>query len=427
LESLTLTSAAAALAAALLIGLLIGGQREAAGGEEHPGLRDFLLVTLAGGLCGLLGNGWVAAAALAGISAIFAVLHFEQRERRTGITTELAAIAAFLLAMFAASPQFNVGEAHWGRPLAIGTAVLAVAFLEARQRLHTLLQHVITEQEFNATLLFVAVVLVVYPLLPRGAYGPFQFFAPRQVWRFVMLIQSISYLGYFLEKFLGEERGLFYTSILGGLASTTAVTLDLARRSKQSPEETPGLWRAFVVANTVQFPRAALIVAAVSPEMLRATVVPLAAMMLFGMALEQVLKRWPHKQVTDLKIKPRNPFSIGPALEFGVLFTAVVFASKAATVKLGSGAFLLTSLVGGLVDVATVIAPAADLVSSHQLGLETSAIAVLLALGSNAVLKIALAAITGTAGFALRITLSFALWAAVGAGAFFWAEVWMKI
>lgn len=186
------------LAAALLVGLLIGAQREAAGGEEHPGLRDFLLVTLAGGLCGLLGNPWLDAVALLSISGIFTLFHWEHREKRSGITTELAAAAAFLLALFAASPP-----SHFTRPVALGVAIVIAVFLEARQRLHTLLRETITEQEFNATLWFVAVVLVIYPLLPEGSYGPYHFFSPQQVWQFVILISSISYLGYFLEKFLG--------------------------------------------------------------------------------------------------------------------------------------------------------------------------------------------------------------------------------
>ena len=128
--------------------------------------------------------------------------------------------------------------------MAIGVTIVVAAFLEARQRLHKLLRETITEQEFNATLAFVGVVLVIYPLLPTGSYGPYQFFNPRQVWMFVILISSISYLGYFLEKFLGEEKGLIYTSILGGLASTTAATLLFARLSKERPEETLGPWQA---------------------------------------------------------------------------------------------------------------------------------------------------------------------------------------
>lgn len=411
---MTLTVAVEALAGALLIGLLIGAQREAAGGEEHPGLRDFVLVALAGGMCGLLGNAWLDAVALAAISGTFAVFHWEHREKRSGITTELAAAAVFLLALFAASTGIS-----FARPLAIGVAIVITIFLEARQRLHTLLQKTITEAEFNATLWFVVVVLVIYPLLPEGSYGPYQFFSPSQIWRFVILISSISYLGYFLEKFLGEEKGLFYTSVLGGLASTTAATMDFARRTKENPEETFGLWRAFVIANTVQFPRAALIVGLASPALLRTTAAPLAAMTILGIVLAWAMGRWPHQRLETLQVKPGNPFRIAPALRFGLMFTAVVFISKASAARLGSDAFYATSLIGGLVDVATVIAPASDMIGSDRISATTGAIAVLLALASNAVLKIVIAAALGRKQFAIRVTASFLLWAAAGGAAWF--------
>src|SRR4029077_2336825 len=152
-------------------------------------------------------NPWLSGAALLSIAALLAVFHFEERATRKGITTELAGIATFVLALLAASAQF-----HFGKPIAIGTAILIAAFLEAKQRLQHLLRETITETEFNATLAFVTVVLVVYPVLPVGTFGPYMFFSPRQVWMFVILISSISYVGYFLEKFLGAEKGLAYTS-----------------------------------------------------------------------------------------------------------------------------------------------------------------------------------------------------------------------
>jgi uncharacterized membrane protein (DUF4010 family) len=410
--SITIPTAVAALAGAMLVGLLIGAQREAAGGEHHPGLRDFLVVAVIAGVCGLLDKPWLDAAGLVSVAAMFAVFHYEDREHRTGITTELAALATFLLALLAASPEFS-----FGLPLAAGTAIVTAVFLEARARLHTLLRETITEQEFNATLGFVAVVLVIYPLLPAGAFGPYLFFSPRQVWMFVILISSISYIGYFLEKFLGEERGLIYSSILGGLASTTAATLHFSAEAKERPDETLGLWRAFVIANTVQFPRTALIAALVSPDLARALAWPLAAMTLSGAIIEEVLRRWPHKLLTIVAIKPGNPFRLLPALKFGVFFTTVVFITKVATAQLGSGAFVATGLLGGLVDVATVIAPAVDLMGSHRISLGVADIAVLLALASNAVLKILAAAATGTRAFTLRVTATFAFWAAIGAAA----------
>lgn len=406
-----------ALAGALLVGLLIGAQREEAGGDRHPGLRDFLLVALAGGICGVVDLPWLDASTLLSIAAVFAVLHYEDREHRTGITTELAAVAVFLLALLAAS-----WKVHFAMPLAIGTAIIAAAFLEARERLHKLMRETITEAEFNATLRFVTLVLVIYPLLPVGAYGPYSFFIPRQVWLFVILISSISYAGYFLEKFLGEEKGLIYTSILGGLASTTAATMHFAKMQKERSEETIGLWRAFVIANSVQFPRALLIVALVNTDLAALLALPMVVMTLCGIALAEVLRRWPQKHTTASAMAPGNPFRLMPALQFGALFTAIVFISRAASARLGTGAFLGTSLLGGLVDVATVIAPAADLIGAHRLSLVSAGIAVLLALASNAVLKVVLAALSGTLRFATLVLASFAYWAIAGAAAW-WVAV----
>jgi uncharacterized membrane protein (DUF4010 family) len=420
---ISLSTAVESLAGALLIGLLIGGQREAAhrdaGHAETqvftlPGLRDFLIIALAGGVCGILGTPWLTAPVLISLTGLLAVFHFEDRLERRGITTELAGVATFALSYLAASPVPSYAE-----PIAIAVTLIVVVFLEAKQYLEKLLRETISITEFNATLAFVGVVVVIYPLLPAGAYGPYAFFEPRQIWKFVILISSLSYVGYFLEKFLGEEKGLFYTSVLGGLASTTAATLLFARQSKERPEDTFGLWRAFIIANTVQFPRTFLILIAVSPELARACVWPLAAMLACGALLAEILRRWPHKRIQAMPMASGNPFRITPALRFGALFAAVVFLSKWATATLGDGAFYGTSLLGGLVDVSTVIAPAAELLRKQTLPLATAEIAVLLALAANAVQKILVALASGTREFAWRVTAVFALWAAVGLGTWF--------
>lgn len=410
-----ITDAIRALASALLIGILIGAQRETSL-SHHPGLRDFVLVAVVGGVCGLMGIPVLGAAALMAIILAMVVLHFEARKLRRGITTEIAAIGTFSLCYFAASSTLP-----YAQPVAIALTLLVVVFLEAKKYLQTMARETITESEFNATLGFVAVVLVVYPLLPTGHYGPYQFFAPRQVWMFVILISSISYLGYFLEKFLGSEKGMVYTSILGGLASTTAATLHFAKVSKERPGEYFALWRAFVIANTVQFPRTYLIVALASPALGMACVWPLAMMTITGVVLAEVLRRWPHAKAEPIPLKPGNPFRIKPALRFGVMFTAVVFLAKAATALLGPGAFYATSLLGGLVDVATVIAPASDLLFGNKITVGVAEVAVLLALLSNAILKIILAAVSGIPPLTLRVTLTFVLWGAA-AGLGWWLQ-----
>ena len=236
---------------------------------------------------------------------------------------------------------------------------------------------------------------------------------------FVILISSISYVGYFLEKFLGEEKGLVYTAILGGLASTTAVTLHLAHLSKERPNQMLGLMRGFLIASTVQFPRTFLIVVLVNRDLAIALAWPLALMMVAGIAMS-VAAGWmagraQHPPEAAARLEHGNPFRIGPALQFGALFTLVVFVSKAAAARAGDQAFFGTSLLGGLVDVATVIAPASDLLAAGKIAVSAAAIAVLLALASNAALKAVLAAISGTWAFVLWVIATYLVW---GAAAF---------
>jgi uncharacterized membrane protein (DUF4010 family) len=106
------------------------------------------------------------------------------------------------------------------------------------------------------------------------------------------------------------------------------------------------------------------------------------------------------------------------------MFAGVVLLSKWAAATLGAGAFYWTSLLGGLVDVSTVIAPAGELLKNNGIAMKTAEIAILLALASNAVQKILFSAGAGTRDFALRVTAVFALWAAIGAGTCF---VYFKI
>jgi uncharacterized membrane protein (DUF4010 family) len=406
-----LPDAVQAIIEALLIGFLIGAQREASHGERHPGVRDFVLISLTGGVCGLLQNPWLTVAALISLTALLGVYYFHIRER-TGITTEIAAVATFALGFLVAAPDNPLGA-----PLAIGTAVVAVAFLEAKRSLHKLLRETITESEFNDTLRFLALVFVIHPILPEGAYGPYGFFAPRKIWLFVILVSSISYAGYFLEKFLGATRGLKLAGVFGGLASTTAATASFARTCAETPAVAPLYAQAAVIANAVQFARILVILFAVSQGLARACIVPLAAMtaagLMFGLLMERLAQPAAAPPATGL----RNPFRIFPALKFGALFALILLAGKAAAGMFGGGAVYVASTLAGSLDVDAVAVTAADLVTTGRIGAQAGALSVILALLANAVVKSAIAASTAGGAFARRLAAAFAVMFGTGAAA----------
>ena len=413
-----LTTSIKSIAEALLIGTLIGAQREKFPGN-HPGLRDMLAISLVGSVCGLLGLPALTGVALGGVALLLAVFHYEHGSERGGITTELAGLATFCLAYMTSTATLPA----FGAPLAIGATIVVVFFLEARDWLHKFTSETITEIEFNDTLLFLAVVLVAYPMLPEGRFGPYEFFSPQQVWLFVIMVSAISYIGYFLQKFMGTEKGLEYTSLIGGLASTTAATLSFARQSREHPEQVQTLWRAAVIANTVQFPRTMFILYTVNVPLAQSCLIPLVAMFAASAALAWYLGVKSSAMAVGAGEPPPsgNPFRLLPGLKFGALFAGILLLSKAAAARFGAEAVIPTSILGGLVDVATVILAASELMVSGKLSQNAAAGNIMLALAANIVLKVVLAASSGTRAFAARMALSSGV--ALAAGMVGWLVV----
>lgn len=389
----------------------MGFEREAsqaAQSERHAGFRDFILISLTGCICGLLEMPWLTAASLLSIALLLAVFHHHLPERG-GITTEMAAVATFSLG-YLTSTRALAG----GATLAVGLTIVIVTFLEAKRAMQKLVRETITEAEFRDTLRFLAIIFIIYPLLPVGEFGPYRFFSPRRVWLFVILVSSISYAGYFLQKFLGPGRGLALTGLLAGLASTTAATLAFARDAKENLASQAPLWRACLIANAMQFPRIAAILFVMSPPLAAATLAPLAAMTAVGLLLAMFAARGERPHAEESHVPVGNPFRLLPALKFGAMFTAILLAGKAAAAELGAKAVYWTSAVAGSLDVDAVVVTVSELLGGGRMPLAGACAAVLLALAANAGLKSALAFYEGTRGFGWRLLGAFALMFSAG-------------
>jgi uncharacterized membrane protein (DUF4010 family) len=401
------------MAEALMIGLLVGIEREADQAERHAGLRDFITIAMAGGLCGLLGVAWVTAAALLALTALIVVFRV-QTSGRTGITTELAAVATFLLGVLTTTAGLS-----WGAPLAIALAVIFTLLLEAHALLHKFFAEVVNEREYQATLRFLAVIFVILPVLPDVNYGPYGFFNPHRIWIFVILVCSISYLGYFLQKFLGEGQGLRIAGLLGGLASTTAATSALAKDCAEDREHPAAYVQAALLSNSVQGPRIFVLLMIASPVLARYCLPALVAMTLVGLACAFLLGRQHTGEPKESQVAVSNPFRLTPALKFGLLFAAIRFASSFGVQELGASGVYITSVVAGSVDADSVVFSLSGMLKEGRVLLSPAAIGVILSIAANFVLKGAIAWGTVGGAFARRLTIGFVLMtAAAVAGAF---------
>src|SRR5260370_2744930 len=381
---------------ALAIGFLVGRSREPeAAGPPRPGTRDFLIIALLGAVAGHLGNYVLAVALFAGVIATLLTMRMQHAER-SGVTTELAAIATFALAALCLT-----SDRQFGAGLGI---VLALILAERDQLRHFVLEG-ISDQEYIDTLTFLGLIFVIYPLLPTGTYGPFGFFDPRKFWLFVILVSGVSYVGYFLTKFAGSERGELLTAVVGAMASTTAYPIGISRAVKDAPDTAIPAARNALIANSILFPRMLLIVGAVSATLAIAGIPAFAAMALAGFGAAFILGIAAQKDSAPIAASTfRNPFSLGPALKFGLVFTLVLFVARAAKHYLGYGGQMAVAAISGLVDVDAISLTLAGFVNTGTSSARHAVIGMTLAAGVKAILQNAISRTRDQAAFHLRVS-----------------------
>lgn len=406
------------LAVAVAIGLLVGlerGWRTRALPEGHrvAGFRTFSLIGIVGGASGLLAAELGAVALLGGFLGVTALLVLgfrdgEDAEDDRGITTAVAALAVFALGALAGLGAVAVA--------ASGAVVMAL-LLGSKPELHALVNR-IERSELLATLRLLLLSVVVLTALPDRPFGPWGALNPYRIWWMVVLIATISYLGYFAIKLLGPRRGLVGTALLGGLVSSTAVTVGFARHARAEPAAAGVLAAGIALASAVMLARAAVVAIAVAPSLAVALggVLAVASVVTLGGA-GVLLLRGGEAHLLD-EGTPRSPLDLGGALFFGGLIAVVTVLVHGARELVGDAALVPLALVAGLADVDAIILSIAGLVRD---GFEAGSIAVgaiLAAIAANTMVKPVLAAIAAGPRFALLLALPLAAGLAAGAVVF---------
>lgn len=376
---------------ALAIGLLIGVERykdRAPGEEKSAGMRTFTVFALLGAVCGLLARTALTLATFAGLVALICIGYYRESEREIGLTTETAGLLTFWLGYLA----------HSYETLAISTAIVLVILLASKRMLHSFVREKVSEVEFYDTLKFLAVVFVVYPLLPDRDIGPFGFLNPARVWLMVVLVSTISYSGYILMRWLGDSRGLEISGLVGGIVSTTAVTVSLSDRARQSPDLSRLCGVVGIMANAVQFPRLLILVWIVDRNLGATLALPLLAMGAVGLLGAWIVSRLqrPGAAGHPADFPLQNPYALASALKFGAFFVGIFLLTKLLNVYLGEGGIYLASAIAGTGDASVISLSVADTVSKGALATPTAVTAILIAVTANALTKWALSLANGT-------------------------------
>jgi uncharacterized membrane protein (DUF4010 family) len=366
---------------AAAIGFLIGFERErrdtVEAQERFAGARTFALAGLAGGVAGMMpGEGLVVAAGLLGVFALVSTAYWAQAriDPTTGATTEIAYIAAYLLGALATAID----------PALAGAGGVGAAILLAMKPRVLAVARALESKEWAAALRFLAIAVIVLPLLPDRGFGPYEALNPRKVWYYVVLISGLSFAGYWLIKFFGA-RGVVLTGLVGGLASSTATTLSLARLARQGAATPVAAAAGAVGANVVMLARVAAILFVTSRPVLLGVAPALLAAGAVGGAFVFYLARRDGEAAGAITLG--NPMELKPALMFAGLLVLITIASRLAVERFGAEGFYYLSALAGLADVDAVTLSASEQTAQGALEPRAAGMGVLLAIAANMAVK----------------------------------------
>jgi len=391
------------LGTALAIGLLIGVERgwksrDVKEGERIAGLRTYGLVGLLGGAAGLLAE-YLSVLALGfvflGFAAAVTAAYVLRREISTdvSITGLVSLLLTFVLGALATLDHAS---------LAASAAVVTALLLHFKSVLHGWLRK-LEEQELHAALRLLLISVVLLPVLPDQGYGPWTALNPYEIWWMVVLIASISFVGYFTMKMAGPEKGTVMTALAAGMVSSTALTLHFARLAQKQAVMRNLLASGILIACGTMFPRVVLVASLINPALFTILLIPMALMTVLVFLSAWLVRRRDVGQAPGMA-RVSNPLELRMALVFGGLLALVILLGKAALNFFGESGLYLLAAVSGIADVDAINLTLSRM-SLTELPLEVVVWGIIIASSSNTLLKGLLAVSVGGAGMGLRVLL----------------------
>ena len=375
------------LGIALAIGFIIGLEREWA--ENKPiGVRSSSLVAALGGMSALMypeTGVWPVAAGLIALALI--LMSHARRDKHAGTTTVVATLVVYLLGAAAV-----VG--YWLQTIVIGGAVMLL--LHWKKPLHRWVER-LGDRDFEISVRFVLIAVVVLPVRPNRSIGPYDVFNPFAAWSLVVLIVGMNVVGYIAFRLAGARAGGWAAGVLGGMVSSTATTISYAGMSRRNKDIAPLAAMIIIVASAVVYIRVLIELAVVAPELVAPMAGPSLTFSLVLIGLGALAySRYQQGSQPDLPNR-ENPARIRQALAFGALYVIILFAVAATRELIGEQAIYGVAFVSGLTDVDALTLSVAQLYSNGKTGSADAWRAIFLATLSNLLFKVVAASFLGSA------------------------------
>jgi uncharacterized membrane protein (DUF4010 family) len=366
---------------ALALGFLVGLERESTKIEQQKlvfgGVRTHPLISLMGFGCAWLyqlGASFMLPAGMLAMTVLTGIAYYAKiKADRYGSTSEISALLTFVAGALALLTDI------WA---AMALGVFNTILLSEKASLETYVER-LNKVEFLATLKFILVTVIILPVLPDQSYTQFGL-NPARIWRIVILVSTVGFIGYFLAKRFGERVGLWLSGLLGGIVSSTAVTIALGRLAHQTPQRGGRALQAAVLAGSVMYLRILVLVAIVAPAFVPVLWWKFALLSATGVALS--IRKKANLEAGNEHSTPglQNPFEITPALVFAALYVVLLAATVAVKATMGDPGIIALAALVGLSDIAPFVL---SVVQSGSPVAGVTVPAIVIAMMSNTIVK----------------------------------------
>ncbi len=392
----------------LLIGLEQRRRYIAMGDETLFGTdRTFTLIGILGFVLYVISPGnLIPFTAGGGVLAVLLCIYYFQKmkmQQKFGMTSIMAALITYCLAPLVFMPS------HW---LAMLVMVTVLVLLEIKEGLLKITKE-FDSDEFITLAKFLIVAGVVLPLLPDKPISETINISPYHFWLAIVVVSGISYFSYLLRKFVFPDTGILLTGVLGGLYSSTATTVILARKSK---EELSGnrviaaMFLALAMMYLRIFALALFFDSDIGIRLIPSFAVLTALSLLIALYYIKIRKEdiQSGRQNEKLDVKThKNPLEFKTALLFGGLFIFFAVLTGFVIKQYGGGGVKVLSFIVGVTDIDPFILNL--LQGKWNIGAVVITTAILNASTSNNVLKMIYALSLGNKKLRKEIALCFGI------------------
>jgi uncharacterized membrane protein (DUF4010 family) len=374
------------------IGLLIGLEREFSKQvkekeEQFAGIRTYTLVSLLGFGAALAADHygvWIIVSAFVALIALLTIFYVRVSKNpdNVGGTSEISLLLTFFVSVLVFLNHILIAAA---------ITVMILVLLTYKPALHGFVKK-LKQQDIRAIVQFVIISALVIPFLPDQNFGPYDAWNLRDIWRMVVLVSGISLVGYLLSKIF-SEKGIVLAGIVGGLASSTAVTLSFSKRSRENESMSVISLVAIMAAATIMFPRIFIEAAVINAQLIKQLWLPMAIVTIIGSTVCFIMYR---KQTQKVKQENdlQNPLNFSVALKFAVIYAVIILIVRFASDKFGESGVYIAAIISGITDVDAITISLSNLAKKGDSRLAVNGI--WLAAMSNTLVKMIIVFVVGS-------------------------------